>query len=73
VPLAVIVTIIDGLLNGAGIYPFTGRIAQTGVGQMIADLFHVEPQLSTQGAVVLAIVLGLVVAGLPEALWQYDE
>lgn len=73
VPLAIIVTILDGLLNGAGIYPMTGRIAQTGVGKMIADLFAVQPQLSTQAAVILAIVLGLVVAGLPEALWQYDE
>lgn len=73
VPLAFIVTIIDGLINGAGIYPLTGRIAQTGVGKMIADLFRVEPQLSTQGAIILAIVLGLIVAGLPEALWQYDE
>jgi len=73
VPLAIVVTIIDGLLNGAGIYPFTGRIAQTGLGKMIADLFRVEPQLSTQAAIILAIVLGLILAGLPEALWQYDE
>jgi hypothetical protein len=73
VPLAIVVTIIDGLLNGAGIYPFTGRIAQTGLGKMIADLFGVQPQLSTQSAIILAIVLGLILAGLPEALWQYDE
>lgn len=72
-PLAAAVTVIDGLLNGAGIYPLAGRIAQTEVGKMIADGFQVAPTLSTRGAIAVAIVLGLIIAATPEALWNYEQ
>lgn len=72
-PLAAFVTVIDGLLNGAGIYPVAGRIAQTEVGKMIADGLQVEPTLSTRGAILVALILGLIIAATPEALWGYDQ
>src|SRR3954469_12953052 len=34
--LGLIITLIDGVINAGGIYPFTGRLAQTDVGKMMA-------------------------------------
>lgn len=73
VPLAIIVTVIDAMLNAAGVYPYMGQIAQTGVGVMLADAFQVQPTLSTRAAIGLAFVLGLILAGIPEMLWEYDS
>lgn len=72
-PLAAVVTLIDGLLNAAGIYPIAGRIAQTDLGKMIADGMQVAPTLSTRSAIIVALILGLIVAATPEALWSYDQ
>ncbi len=73
VPLAVIVTVIDAMLNAAGVYPYMGQMAKTGVGVMLADAFQVEPVLSTRTAIALAFALGLILAGIPEMLWEYDS
>lgn len=68
--VAVVVTILDALLNAAGIYPFMSRLAQTGLGQMLSEVFSVQPTMGTRAAFLVAFLLGLLVASLPEALWE---
>lgn len=68
--VAFVVTMIDGLLNAAGIYPFTNRLAQTGLGRMLSEVFGVQAAMGTRAAFLVAFLIGLLVASLPEALWE---
>ena len=68
--VAVVVTLIDTLLNAAGIYPFTSRLAQTDLGRMLAEVFGVQAAMSAQPSFLVAFLIGLLVASLPEALWE---
>lgn len=68
--VAVVITLIDTLLNAAGIYPFTSRLAQTDLGRMLADVFHVQAAMSAEPSFLIAFLIGLLVASLPEALWE---
>lgn len=69
-PLAFLVTVGDGLLNAAGIYPFVGQLAKTGLGAMLAEVLHVERAMDPLAAFGVAFLLGLIVAALPEFLWE---
>lgn len=62
----------DTLLNAAGIYPYTGRIQATDLGVMLSEVFHVQPAMDPTSAFAIAFVAGLIVAGLPELLWEND-
>jgi len=68
--VAVVMTLIDALLNAAGIYPFTSRLAQTDLGRMLAEVFGVQAAISAQPSFLVAFLIGLLVASLPEALWE---
>lgn len=68
--VAIVVTIIDALLNAAGVYPFTSRLAQTDMGRMLAEVFGVQAAMGTRAAFLVAFLIGLLVASLPEALWE---
>jgi hypothetical protein len=68
--VAVVVTIGDGLLNAAGVYPFMGRLAQTDLGLMLSEVLTVEPTMGNRAAFLVALLIGLLVASLPEALWE---
>lgn len=68
--VAIVVTLLDGLLNAAGIYPFTSRLAQTGLGAMLSEVFGVQATISAQPSFLIALLIGLLVASLPEALWE---
>jgi hypothetical protein len=67
------VTFIDGLLNAGGLYPHMRRLAKTDVGTMIAEVLNVQPTMGARGAFLLALAIGLVVAGLAEYLWESGE
>jgi 4-amino-4-deoxy-L-arabinose transferase-like glycosyltransferase len=68
--LGLVVTLIDGLINAGGIYPHVGRLAQTDVGKMIAEVLRVQQTMDSRSSFLLALAIGLVVAGLPEYLWE---
>lgn len=68
--VAIIVTLIDTLFNAAGIYPFTSRLAQTQLGVMLAEVFGVQAAISAQPSFLVSFLIGLLVASLPEALWE---
>lgn len=61
---------VDMLLNAAGVYPFIGQMAKTDLGAMLVEVFHVQPTVDPISAFVIAVVLGAIVAGLPEGLWE---
>jgi len=68
--IAVVMTLLDALLNAAGVYPFTSRLAQTDLGQMLAEVFGVQAAISAQPSFLVAFLIGLLLASLPEALWE---
>lgn len=68
--VAIVVTLIDASLNAAGIYPFTSRLAQTDLGKMLAEVFAVQAAMTAQPSFLVAFLIGLLVASLPEALWE---
>lgn len=68
--VALIVTFFDGLLNAAGIYPFASRLGQTDLGLMLAEVFGLQATVGSPTAFVVAFLAGLLVASLPEALWE---
>lgn len=68
--VAIVITLIDAMLNAAGIYPFTSRLAQTDLGRMLAEVFHVQAAVSAEPSFLVAFLIGLLVASLPEALWE---
>lgn len=71
--LGIIVTCIDGVLNAAGIFPYVGRLAQTNVGTMLSEVLGVSQTMETRSAFLLAFAIGLVIAGLPEYLWEVGD
>lgn len=73
VAVGLIVTLIDGIINAGGVYPYMGRLAQTDVGVMISEVLGVQQAMSPTSAFALALAIGLVVAGLPEYLWEAGE
>jgi hypothetical protein len=71
--LGVLMTCVDGVFNAAGIYPYVGRLAQTNVGTMLAEVLGVSQTMGTRASFLLAFVIGLVIAGLPEYLWEAGD
>lgn len=71
--LGIIVTCIDGVLNAAGVFPYVGRLAQTNVGTMLSEVLGVSQTIETRSAFLLAFAIGLVIAGLPEYLWEVGD
>jgi hypothetical protein len=71
--LGVVVTVIDGIFNAAGLYPYVGRLAQTNVGTMLAEVLNVSQTMGPGSAFLLAFSIGLVVASLPEYLWEVGD
>jgi hypothetical protein len=71
--LGIVVTLVDGLLNAGGLYPYMSRLEQTDVGKMVSDVLHVQQAMTPTSAFLLALAIGLVIAGLPEYLWEAGE
>ena len=71
--LGVVVTCIDGVFNAAGIFPYVGRLAQTNVGTMLAQVLNVSQAMEPRSAFFLAFAIGLVIAALPEYLWEIGD
>ncbi len=61
---------IDALLNAAGVYPFVSKLAATDLGAMLVEVFKVQPAVDPISAFVIAVVIGIVLAGAPEGLWE---
>lgn len=73
VALGLVVTLVDGVVNAAGVYPYMGRLAQTGVGIMLTEVLNVQQAMTPLSAFLLALAIGIVIAGLPEYLWEAGE
>lgn len=72
VTFAIGVTGVDGLINAGGIFPFVPQLAQTGMGKMLIEVFDLSPTISSPTAAVIALAIGLLVAGLSEYLWEME-
>jgi hypothetical protein len=71
--LGLVVTIVDGVINAGGLYPHVGRLARTDVGAMVTEVLSVQQVMTPRASALLAFALGLVIAGLPEYLWEAGE
>lgn len=69
---AAIATAFDAAINAGGMYPFMPRLSQTDLGKMLIEVFSLSPNVSAPAAALIAFILGMLVAGAPEALWEYD-
>jgi hypothetical protein len=66
------VTLVDGGINAGGIYPYVPRLPNTGLGKMRIEVFGLNPTVSAPAAAVIALAMGLLVAGLAEYLWEME-
>jgi hypothetical protein len=66
------VTLVDGGINAGGIYPYVPQLAKTGLGRMLIEIFGLSSAVSAPAAGVIALFLGLLVAGLSEYLWEME-
>jgi hypothetical protein len=66
------VTLVDGGINAGGIYPYVPRLPDTGLGRMLIEVFGLNPTVSAPAAAVIALAMGLLVAGLAEYLWEME-
>jgi hypothetical protein len=66
------VTLIDGGINAGGIFPYVPRLANTDVGKMLIEVFDLSPKISTGASALIALAIGLLVAGLSEYLWEVE-
>jgi len=66
------VTLIDGAINAGGIYPFVPELSKSGIGKMLIEVFDLSPKVSSPAAAVIALAIGLLVAGLSEYLWEME-
>lgn len=71
--LGIVMTCVDGVFNAAGIYPYVGRMAQTNVGTMLSEVLNVSQTMGPGSTFLLAFAIGLVVAALPEYLWEIGD
>lgn len=60
---------IDVLFNAGGIYPYAKRLGDTPPVLMIADVLNIPSQVGPVGAIIVAVLLGILIAGAPEELW----
>ena len=67
-----IITLIDGALNAAGIYPGISKMNNSSVGLMLIDVFNLSPRIERVPAFIIALVIGMLVAGAAEYLWELE-
>lgn len=72
VALGAIITLLDGAINAGGIYQFVPNLANTDLGKMLIEVFSLNPKISQLTAAGIALLLGLLVAGLCEYLWEME-
>jgi hypothetical protein len=70
--MAVGLTLVDGILNAAGMYNNVPKLSSSGVGLMLSDAFSLPPTIGKQAAFGIALFIGVIVAGLPEYLWELE-
>jgi hypothetical protein len=60
----------DTLLNGGGLWPYAARLAATPTAIMFTEALHLDGQMGSVPALVLALVFGFWLAVSPHRLWR---
>ena len=67
-----VITLLDGTINAAGMYPLVPRFGTSGIGFMLVDAFNLNPRIDKLTAISIAMFFGTLVAGLAEYLWELE-
>jgi hypothetical protein len=67
-----VVLAFDAVVNAGGVYPMLRNVGRTPSAQMVADI-GVAPDVGALPAILLSLVVGLIIAAAPEALWRMRE
>lgn len=67
--VAGIALLLDVVTNAAAVYPLARNFGATNIWTMLQDVFHFG-QFSAGGALLLALVWGIIAAAGPEKLWS---
>ena len=68
--VGVIALCFDVAFNAGGLYDPMTRIGATPVGKALADVFTLQPTVGKVSALVLALILGYLLARAPEYIWE---
>ena len=70
--VGLIALFIDVAFNAGGLYGPMSRIGATPTGNALSDAFGVAPNVGKIAALVLAVVIGYLLARAPEYIWESD-
>ena len=60
----------DTLLNAGGLWPYTARLTATPTAVMLTEALHLQGQMGSIPALILALVFGFWLAVSPHRLWR---
>jgi len=67
-----LVLAVDAIINAGGIYPALANLSDTPPVEMIASV-GIDSTVSSAARLLIALVLGVIIALAPEALWRMEE
>lgn len=70
--VAALALLMDVALNAGGVYPYVRRAGDTPVGLMLSDVFG-GSQVGPWPAIIVACVVGFLIAAAPEELWSRKD
>src|SRR5262245_55778431 len=69
--ISVIVLGIDALINAGGVFPYAMRMGGTPTAQMVSAATALQPQMTPWAAIGVSVLIGVLLAAAPEAVWRW--
>lgn len=71
-PISLVFLLVDTLINAGGVYLLLNdRLAKLPTAQMAADVVGSAPEFSPVAVAGVSLVIGLILAATPEAVWRW--
>jgi hypothetical protein len=65
--------LLDVLMNAGGVYVYVRNIGDTPTVRMLMEAFGLAGDVSPIGAMIVALVIGFLIAAAPEEFWSRKE
>jgi hypothetical protein len=69
--ISVVVLGIDALVNAGGVFPYAMRLGAAPTAQMISTATALQPQMTPWAAIGVSLLIGVLLAAAPEAVWRW--